>query len=374
MEPRCFFLMPSAHPDSVALAELVSEDERVSARFQPAAAEARFFTFEDHDDLQQCRLDLEQALQRIRREANRREPMVVNPTSGTKQMSAAATMAALDAEADEIVFITGPRENGVVITGEEQIQKLDTSQFYAEQAAKEARRLLAAGAFHGAAEILKPWRDRQDPTIDQIQTLAQVLHEWQRLNYGTACQCAARPEMASFTALRRWLSGLRQAPELDPAILADLLDACATLLHWNRVEEALAYLYRSTELAGKLALKEAYALEPPYQEEDLAHLLPRRRERFRALARDGKLHLGLREIWEILRLLKLPLAEAYFGHYAFRTLIEARNQTVFGHGTVPAEIEEVQGALQHLCQELDAQPWVMQPACRRLQLVRGLHM
>jgi len=81
-------------------------------------------------------------------------------------MSVPATLAALDEEIGEIVFTVGERHDGVVKTGTERLVTFSTEQFFRERTLREAERLFKAGAYHGAALLLKEYgqaaRDAHD--------------------------------------------------------------------------------------------------------------------------------------------------------------------------------------------------------------------
>ena len=59
--------------------------------------------------------------------------LLVNPTSGTKQMSVAAVLAALDEEVGMVIFTVGDRADGVVKTGTERMAEVNTAEFYLQQ-------------------------------------------------------------------------------------------------------------------------------------------------------------------------------------------------------------------------------------------------
>ena len=119
--PRLFWLVPSASPDSITLAKLVQGAAPAGCVFQPWSTSQPFHQITQHDDLFVCPTALREVIQRARQQLIQGEELIVNPTSGTKQMSVAATLAALDEGIGEIVFTVGERADGVVKTGTERM-------------------------------------------------------------------------------------------------------------------------------------------------------------------------------------------------------------------------------------------------------------
>ena len=126
LKPRLFWLVPSASPDSTDLAELVRSEAPEGCLFQSWADSQAFRKIEHHDDLFVCRTALREVIQCAKEQLGKGERLIVNPTSGTKQMSVAATLAALDEGIGEIVFTVGNRADGVVITGTERMAPFKT--------------------------------------------------------------------------------------------------------------------------------------------------------------------------------------------------------------------------------------------------------
>ena len=335
--PDRYWLIPSASPDSIATADLVRED---IAGFQPwAGAEQPYRCIAQHDSLADCRAAVREVIAAARAGLTRGARLVVNPTSGTKQMSAGATLAALDEEVGEIVFTVGERSDGVVMTGTEKLEAFDASAYFAERDLATASDLFAAGAFAAAARLLQSHRHRW-PRFAGAHDVATCAHEWQRLRFAQARQIASRSESSVLAPLRVPLTRLAEAPESSPALVVELLASARRCLDWQEPEEALARAYRAAELMAKRRLAAHHHLEEPYQLEDFQQALPSRGQQFQAVARDGVLLLGLRQAFDVLDALGDPLGRAFFTGDLLKPLA-LRNVTLFGHGTATAGHGEV---------------------------------
>jgi CRISPR-associated protein, Cas02710 family len=344
VQPRLFWLVPSAHPDSTGIADLVRESVPAGSCFRPWNASTLYCSIGEPDDLFVCRSALRQVIGCARKFLGKGERLLVNPTSGTKQMSVAATLAALDEEIGEIIFTVGERHEGVVRTGTERVVSFSTEQFFLERTLSEAERLFQAGAYHGAALLLEQYgqvaRDAHD--------LAACLREWQRLNYKEARQIAAGSSAPTLVKLRHHLTQLAQSPEESLLVLADLISSADDLLHWGGHEEALARYYRAAELAAKLRLTEKHHLSKPYQLADLRDAAPSMQGSFEANARDGVCYLGLRRAMQILQALDDRFAHDYFADEKLGELLELRNKTVVGHGALAVSLDSVKALRSHL--------------------------
>jgi hypothetical protein len=338
--PRLFWLVPSVHPDSLGIADLVRESAPSNACFQPWSESTPYCFIPEPDNLFVCRETLRKIISVARKVLQKDERLVVNPTSGTKQMSVGATLAALDEGIGEIVFTVGEREHGVVKTGTERLALFSTEQFLFERAMREAEHLFHAGAYHGAALLLSKFGERGRDAHD----VAACVREWQRLNYEAARQIAVEAKALALVKLRDHLIKLAQSAPESLLVLADILCSADDLSRWGDYEEALGRYYRAGELAAKLRLAEKHHLHQPYQLEELRDAAPSLRARFEANARDGVCYLGLRRAMEVLRALGDEFAGDYFTDKRLVQLLNLRNETVVGHGSTAVSQPDVQRA------------------------------
>lgn len=350
LRPRIFWLVPSASPDSVALAEIVREGAPQDCTFQPWSAAEDFLKIERPDDLFACRAVLRQAIHAARLQLHLGEQLVVNPTSGTKQMSVAATLAALDEEIGEIVFTVGERADGVVRTGTERMAPFSTRQFFLERDLRLADELFAAGAFSAAARILKPY---PEPVAAKARAQALCLHEWQRLNHAKA----ARHATTLSEELRLHLQRLADADTFSAGRLGDLLASADELARWGDHEEALARYYRAAEQTAKVRLAEGYDLRPPYRLNAVLNLLPpasRLADDFRRKTSQGNVFLTAAIAWDLLDAIGDRMAAAYLADRRLSQGLALRNESMYGHGQTPVDgsrTQEVASSLRRLLQE-----------------------
>lgn len=303
IRPRKFWLMPSASEKSIPVADLIREMVTDLDCFQPWSADADYRTIAQPDSLSDCRKTMREVIRTVRRHLQRGERLIVNPTSGTKQMSVGAPLAALDEEVGQIDFTVGERVDGVVKTGTEKVESVDLKAFLGERDLRIADELFQSGAFLAAASVLQPY---ETPGLVSARETALCLHEWQRLNYR---QAALHAEAFS-ESLKSRLFALASQGQLDSAVLGDLLAGADELARWGDHEEALARYYKATEYALKLRLEERGV---PLTDANWY------------------------EQWQHLRRLGDPVADELLADRQLVDYLQMRHQTLYGHGAKPVD-------------------------------------
>lgn len=343
VRPRKFWLVPSSSPQSVPVADIIRETVAGQAgpeSFQPWSESCRYRVIEKPDSLEDCRSTIRAVIEQAKSQRRQGEQLVVNPTGGTKQMSAGATLAALDEAVDQIHFTVGERVDGVVKTGTESIESFDLAAFLAERDLGVARELFSAGAFASAAALLG-----RHHSMRRQQNKALCCHEWLRFNYRRAETYAA-----TFSEqIRTHLHDLAKADEFSPTRLGDLLASAESLDRWEDHEEALARYYRAAELLAKARLS-GLDLRPPYRAEQLLKLLPPEagsRRDIRSKAAHGEMFLTLQLAWHVLRDLGDEMAQDYF-RSGLEQHLKPRHDSVYGHGQKPVGPEQTAQVEQRL--------------------------
>ena len=343
--PRKFWLVPSASEKSTPVADLIRETVADLDRFAPWSETVSYRSIPNHDDIHECRRIVGEVIAAAKQALRPGESLIVNPTSGTKQMSAGATLAALDAEVDQICFTSGERVDGVVKTGTEKVQAFDLRGFLFQRDLRTADELYRHGAFYAAARMLKGYP--QNEALRARET-ALCLHEWQRMNYAKAATHAAKFS----ESLRAHLEVLAEADIFGVSALGDLLAGADELLRWGDSEEALARYYRGAEQAAKVRLAEAFSIRPPYQFERVMAILPancRLAEEFRrSRSRNGRILLTAQRAWDVLDACHDPMAASYVADQELQSGLQRRNESMYGHGQEPVEAAQVREVADRL--------------------------
>lgn len=350
LAPDKFWLVPSNAETSRITADLVREGVE---GFQAWAEDQPYRSIGHPDSLEDCRRAVREVILAARRQLPRRGRLLVNPTSGTKQMSVGAALAALDEGAGELVFTVGERADGVVKTGTEKIEAFDAGAYFAEHDRMTVFSLGRAGAFAAAASVAA----RHESLADLAET-ARCLHEWERQNYSEARKIAAQSRAAALVPVRHALEQLALAaakPEPQPLVIADLL-VTADQLHKRRdYDAALVLSCRACEMGLRRALFEASGLHEPYSLPAIEALAigGKLKERCRRMSNDGqRTILNLNTVARMLNELGHPLGGSYLHDHELQRLIRVRNDLM--HQIRAVTQAEAQSMLQSVNNLLDA--------------------
>ena len=284
--PFRFWLLPSSSKDSIAVADLVLDglESDLRSHFQEWAPGRRFPEIANHDSLEETRTLVTEVIHHARNSFPD-APIVVNPTSGTKQMSAGATLAALAAGVASIVFTTGERADGVVKTGTETITPFEVGRWRAEKDAELASNLWSRNLHAGAAEVLRaaskhlPASDIFRSRLLAVALVADALAHQEAFQFSRAAdrlkdarrelQGDSLPQDNPYYRLSRACSDMRRRMEqlakaqggerntgLQRKLLDEVVDNAMRCAASGRFDDAACRLYRAIEMALQIRLAE----------------------------------------------------------------------------------------------------------------------
>ena len=306
LNPRKFWLVPSTAPDSLAIADLIAEGH---------ASYGGRFPLEHPDDLESSRQHIRSVIRQVRGQVKEGERLLVNPTSGTKQMTAAATLAALDEQIGDIVFTTGDRADGVVKTGTERITAFNPAGYFRERDLVLARDFFDAGDFYAAERILRP----HNQTHAKEWATAYTCHHWRRFDYDRAKAYDKRLE--------------NRAPR---DIVADILAWSDHALRHDDPDGSFCLTYKALEHAARLFLEEKTGIKPDgdgrYERAQIDGL----RTSFVSEGKGRDMTLGLQNIVKILNDLGHPFGTNFSGK--LKKYCDIRNEAT--HAIRPANTRE----------------------------------
>lgn len=351
IQPARFWLVPSTDEVSQVTADLVREE---LPAFVPWNDSSPYHSIRNPDSLEDCQQVVRNVISRAKQSLPKQGRLLVNPTSGTKQMSVGATLAALDEGVGELVFTVGRRADGVVITGTERLETFNASDYFAERDLKAARELSQAGAHSAAAALLS--RHSRHAGFGEI---ASCLHEWERQNYSEARRIAAASCADALIPLRHHLEQLHLATkskEPNPLIIADLLFTAELFHERQDYESSLVLSCRALEMGLRRALFEFTGLCEPYSLSEVCSLSISQeiKDRCRYVSNDGTYTiLNLRTIARILSELHHPIGDQFENDNELKELIRVRNELMHQVKAIQANesklfLQKVKELLTHL--------------------------
>ena len=348
-------LLPSASEESVAVAQIIQENV---VRTGINIASTDIIPLTSHDDILRCRQEIRTIIRNLKKSLPQCE-IILNPTSGTKQMTSAAMLAAIDEGIEQIEYISGPRQDGVIITGQEQISSVSARGILAEYAGQNALSLLNGGAYQGAAELLKSYKEQLPQTAAAAATLAAR----NRFNYRGAIQACSTMPGGIWQEQRQLLNQMTLAAWPSPVHLADMLNFVSRQLEFDEREEALAMLYRICEAACKVRIRDEIcggklSAEGIIGCTDIT-LDKNTKDKMRAQEREyGEPLLGLKDCKDILRKSRFKLIQVLNDRNCWNTL-QLRNKTRFGHDNqfiAEAELKQLNALFSKITEAL-AEQW-----------------
>jgi TolA-binding protein len=340
--PQFCVLVPSISENSVLVADMVETElsnDKVISLQRPAS-------LSDPDDLRQCRREMRELIRQLKA-LHSTAKLILNPTSGTKQMTTGAVLAGIDEGLEHIEYITGPRKDGVVVTGQERITAISGRHILAEKTLRNAQELMLAGAYNGAVQLLKSYGDVYPRSL----ALARTLFHWDRFAYDQAL-ASAEACNASLDETRKTLTRLYKAKRISLPRAADMLALVDRRLTSGEAEEALAVLYRCVEMLAKLRLYEL-GVSPERatlaQLRETIHPPKRLDEQLVSMSRNNdQLHLGLRLCLDLLDSTGCSFARTILSDKAMWNTLQKRNDTRYGHGTDQVDPKKIRQLLHHV--------------------------
>lgn len=282
--------------------------------------------------------------------------ITVDYTSGSKPMSAGALYAAITEGCADVVYVTGQRdENGRVISGTERFLTAAPNELIARRVQSEAVGLFNACQFAAAKQVidnfLRPFPPERVtqlfPDLDGLRRLCCAYQVWDAFDHVAAK--AAFDEVdrgvinrwSSLIAVNKgWVNRLEKnlqsaqpTERLCEELLVDLWANALRRLHERRFVDAVARLYRLTELIAQFCLWRRYGIDT--SDVDMSKVPESKREKLeRHRDEKGKVKIPLRTSYELLKELGDEIGEMGVGG-KLRDALSARNNSIAAHGLEP---------------------------------------
>jgi len=300
------------------------------------------------DDLEQAFSQITEKLETWKKEFTEAR-IIADYTGGTKSMTGAMILAALEQEGVELQLITGGRQNLLSIKEDEygvlaSVQKLRLRKrmnpliqlwqsFSYEQAGR------------GMSELLRSTRG-QNTELKRLRGLSLAFAAWHRCDYPEAQRLLSVYKKVFRNTLSSYLQTLsflcKPSNRQEPMKLLDLELNIERRIAQGHYDEAVAISYRLWEWTAQWLLKHYCGIQTAdIQKSDLPDSIVIHPNH------DGKIQAGLFKAWELLEY-KRPESPAgiFFKQQRkhLKNIVLIRNQSIFAHGFKPisqAEWEEI---------------------------------
>jgi len=303
----------------------------------------------DIDDFQAVFQDINAVFQDLFSRGFAPDEIEIDFTSGTKAMSSGAVLAAIHNQCRSINYITGQRKDGVVIDGTEQFRKIRPAMVFAAYDLKRARDFILKLRFDTAEQLLHGLTlvDTRDQALaQQLRHIAEGYRLWDLFNHkgalaklkhldGTLKETAAfRPTPAAAKALEELAQGKTAPKDL---LLIDLFNNAERRCHEGRYDDAVARLYRTTELLAQYVLERDFKIVSGDVDPIKIKVPDTMREGLERLRdkRDNKIKIGLDWDYRLLEGLGHDLGVSYTANESLQGQLRQRNQSILAHGLEP---------------------------------------
>ncbi len=272
------------------------------------------------------------------------ERLVADYTGGTKTMSAALAVAALDDERVELQLVSGSRSNLVKVeSGAEQVipASVETSRFY-----RRLRNAVAPWRRYAYEDAVAMLEAMPVPAAPQLRgeyqralDISRALVAWDRFDHSMALAVLERYKAKIGPVLGLHLKALSMLNETDgkrrePLQLYDLWLNARRRAAQGRYDDAVARVYRLLEWTAQwqLRLHAGIATDNIPADKIPATVTLNKN-------RDGIFQAGLYQAWQLVGALLDNDAAAFFRENDRKMLdhLLVRNQSILAHGFAPIE-------------------------------------
>lgn len=327
---------------------------------------------------------------------------VVDFTSGTKPMSAAAVLLAFSRGARSLSYVTGERDDTGRVVTSTGVLAISPDLVLAHRHLRLAAEHFHAGSFAAARDIAAAYLRRDTMPDERLREVArsvafigEAYALWDRFDYKAAAAKLRESEryrpqwpwvddVDRLAANHDVMTAVRDAAgrgEFSPALAADLIANARRCLDRQRWDDAVARLYRACELLAQLVLLRDFRQQTSNIDPDRltlpAEVLEEYRQR-KARSPDGRLKLGLNEAYTLLERLGSPAGREFRARYGteerpgeLKGLLGSRNSSLLAHGMDPIREDKARKLMEHvtvLARVVD--PAIVETWAARAELVR----
>ncbi len=310
------------------------------------------WTISDPDDLTECYTRLKEISEEIKRRFPGENEIVANYTGGTKTMSVALAYSACLNRNWKLALNVGPRTDVVKVRGHDVFIPLDKSIAIVDYELRRVKDALNNYDYWQAESILKDLL--REPLDKDKRKKLLTLHQkvkgfrlWDQFKHEEAFELINifGGEFADYIFQLKDILG--QLKKGNPyAKVADLINNSLRRKHQGRYDDAVARLYRATEMFGQITLDTEFNLNPNFTIDDLSSVNAEVALNYQGfVGKGGKVLLGLDKTYGLLFDLGHPVGQMYQEQRnKILNALSRRNNSILAHGTVPLtenDFEEV---------------------------------
>lgn len=292
-----------------------------------------FVTLQDVDRFEECF----QKIRQVIKEYSDYE-VIIDYTSGTKTMTMSAAIASVLYHKD-LTLVSGERgDNGLVSMHTEEIKTQSLYSAYDEILMDKMKEAFNNYRYDSALSFLDEMVNVDKR--ESYQNLIQAYNYWDKFNHEAAFELIKNIDMPIDTSNKEFIGMLINSRDFKEYYhLADLLNNSKRRFMEGKYDDALARLYRAVEFISQTRLKMEYGIDTSDVELELVPDFAR--EQYSRKEKSGKITIGLREGYKLLRQLGDDIGSSYFQDKRFIDLLNKRNRSILAHGFTPVTDENL---------------------------------
>jgi len=299
---------------------------------------------DDPDDLNLCYSTLVSLSKSIKKKYPDAQ-IISNYTGGTKTMSAAIALVSIIVGEWDLSINKGPRLDIIKVRAGDTPVVINKWQIFGEQQLKLAVKALRNYDYSLAETIvseslLHPLEPQFEKKLLKIRQLCTAFNYWDRFEHKKALELL-QPYGKDFSIYIINLKKiLRKIKANGYELVYDLLNNAERKAHQKRYDDAIARLYRATELFAQIRMEMTKGYK--WGELSINELEEGLRPEYNKYARENeKTLLGLRQDYELLYKMGDPVGEEFKKiENDLLNALKYRNTSILAHGITPLEEKE----------------------------------
>ena len=314
--------------------------------FQAGLSEDKYeiISVDDPDDLNLCYSTLVSLSKSIKKKYPDAQ-VISNYTGGTKTMSAAIALVSIIVGEWDLSINKGPRLDIIKVRAGDTPVVINKWQIFGEQQLKLSVKALKNYDYSLAETIvseslLHPLEPQFEKKLLKIRQLCTAFNYWDKFEHEKALALLQPYGKDFFIYIINLKKILRKIKANGYELVYDLLNNAERKAHQKRYDDAIARLYRATELFAQIRMEKTKGFK--WGELTINELEEGLRPEYSKYVRENEnILLGLRQDYELLYKMGDPVGEEFKKiENNLLNALKYRNTSILAHGITPLEEKE----------------------------------
>jgi len=301
-------------------------------------------TINDPDDLTECYEKLLNLAETIKEKYDNSQ-VIANYTGGTKTMSVALALVGIMTQQWDLSLNIGPRQDLIKVRSGDTPVVIDKWRIFCQHQTDFFRGLLDNYHYGFVVTsisemLLKPLDKSSRDKLIKARVICEAFDQWDKFNHPEALELLEPYGSRFFPYIINLKRILGKTKSTGYELVSDLLNNAERRAVQKHYDDAIARLYRATELFAQIRLEKEYGYKTG--ELRLEQLPKHLQAEYKERIRDEKLLLGLREDYILLFKLGDPFGLKFdLNEGRIIDAVKRRNSSISGgHGQTPLKEED----------------------------------